>query len=37
LIVARRNRSHIDDIKTLVAHLHGDHATVIGSVLNDAT
>jgi protein-tyrosine kinase len=37
LIVARRNRSHIDDIKTLVAHLHGDHATVIGTVLNDAS
>ena len=36
LIVARRNRSHIDDIKALVEHLHGDHATVIGTVLNDA-
>jgi len=36
LIVARRNRTHIDDIKTLVEHLRGDHATVIGSVLNDA-
>lgn len=35
LIVARRNQSHIDDIKALVAHLNGDHATVIGSVLND--
>ena len=36
LIVARRNRSHVDDIKALVEHLHGDHATVIGTVLNDA-
>ena len=35
LIVARRNRSHIDDIKALVEHLNGDHATVIGTVLND--
>jgi protein-tyrosine kinase len=35
LIVARRNRTHIDDIKALVEHLRGDHATVIGSVLND--
>ena len=36
LIVARRNRTHLDDIKTLVEQLHGDHATVIGTVLNDA-
>ena len=36
LIVARRNRSHIDDIKALVEQLHGDHATVIGTVLNDS-
>jgi capsular exopolysaccharide synthesis family protein len=36
LIVARRNQSHIDDIKALVEHLNGDHATVIGTVLNDA-
>ena len=35
LIVARRNRTHLDDIKTLVEQLHGDHATVIGTVLND--
>src|SRR6185312_15977685 len=36
LIVARRNRSHIDDIKALVEQLHGNHATVIGTVLNDS-
>ncbi|HVO42714.1 MAG TPA: CpsD/CapB family tyrosine-protein kinase [Aggregatilineales bacterium] len=36
LIVARRNRTHLDDVKTLVEQLHGDHATVIGTVLNDA-
>ena len=36
LIVARRNQSHIDDIKALAEHLKGDHASVIGTVLNDA-
>jgi protein-tyrosine kinase len=36
LIVARRNKSHTNDIKTLAEHLRGDHATVIGTVLNEA-
>ena len=36
LIVARRNKSHINDIKTLAEHLRGDHANVIGTVLNEA-
>ena len=36
LIVARRNSSHINDIKALAEHLRGDHATVIGTVLNEA-
>jgi protein-tyrosine kinase len=35
LIVAKRNVSHINDIKALAEHLRGDHANVIGSVLND--
>ena len=35
LIVARRNKSHINDIKTLAEHLRGDHANVIGTVLNE--
>jgi capsular exopolysaccharide synthesis family protein len=36
LIVAQRNKSHINDIKALAEHLRGDHATVIGTVLNEA-
>ena len=36
LIVARRNKSHINDIKALAEHLRGDHANVIGTVLNEA-
>lgn len=36
LIVARRNKSHISDVKVLADHLRGDHATVIGTVLNEA-
>jgi protein-tyrosine kinase len=35
LIVARRNTSHVSDIKALAEHLRGDHATVIGTVLNE--
>lgn len=35
LIVAQRNKSHVQDIKALAEHLRGDHATVIGSVLNE--
>jgi capsular exopolysaccharide synthesis family protein len=34
LIVARRNKSHLNDLKTLTEHLQGDRATVIGTVLN---
>ncbi|MFN3514888.1 MAG: CpsD/CapB family tyrosine-protein kinase [Phenylobacterium sp.] len=36
LVVARRNRSLIDDVKTLVGELEGDHVHVVGSVLNEA-
>lgn len=36
LIVAQRNKSHVNDIKVLAEHLRGDHATVIGTVLNEA-
>lgn len=35
LIVAQRNKSHINDIKALAEHLRGDHATVVGTVLNE--
>jgi protein-tyrosine kinase len=35
LIVAQRDKSHINDIKALAEHLRGDHATVIGTVLNE--
>ena len=35
LIVAQRNKSHISDIKALAEHLKGDHANVIGTVLNE--
>lgn len=36
LVVARRNHSKIDDIKILVGELQGDHASVVGTVLNEA-
>jgi capsular exopolysaccharide synthesis family protein len=36
LIVAHRNISHVSDIKALAEHLQGDHAQVIGTVLNEA-
>ncbi len=36
IIVARRDKTFIDDIKTLTRQLEGDHARVIGSVLNEA-
>jgi protein-tyrosine kinase len=36
LIVARRNKSHINDIKALAEHLRGDRATVIGTVLSES-
>jgi protein-tyrosine kinase len=35
LIVARRNTSRINDIKVLTEQLQGDHAIVIGTVLNE--
>lgn len=35
LIVARRNKSFVNDIKILAEQLRGDRATVIGTVLND--
>jgi protein-tyrosine kinase len=35
MVVARRNRSRVDDLKTLVSQLQADHATVIGTVLNE--
>jgi len=36
LLVARINKSYIDDLKTLTAQLQGDHARVVGTVLNEA-
>jgi protein-tyrosine kinase len=36
LIVAKRNKSHVNDIKALAEHIRGDHAVVIGTVLNEA-
>ncbi len=36
LIVARRNKSFVSDVKTLTEQLRGDHAEVIGTVLNEA-
>lgn len=36
LVVARRNRSRLEDVRTLVAELRGDHAQVVGTVLNEA-
>ncbi len=36
LVVARRDRSLVGDVKTLIDELQGDHARVIGTVLNEA-
>jgi len=36
LLVARLNKSYVDDLKTLTAQLQGDHARVVGTVLNEA-
>lgn len=35
MVVARRNHTRVDDLKTIVAQLQGDHAKVIGTVLNE--
>jgi protein-tyrosine kinase len=35
LIVTRRNKTFVDDIKTLAAQLQADHAKVVGTVLNE--
>jgi capsular exopolysaccharide synthesis family protein len=35
LVVSRKNRTYVDDIKTLIGQLHADHARVIGTVLNE--
>lgn len=36
IIVARRNKSLVNDVKTLAAQLEGDHARIVGTVLNEA-
>jgi protein-tyrosine kinase len=36
LIVARRHRSLVEDVKTLASQLQGDHARIVGTVLNEA-
>ncbi len=36
LIVTRRNKTYVNDVKTLIAQLQGDHARVVGTVLNEA-
>jgi protein-tyrosine kinase len=36
LIVARRNVTFVDDVKTLATQLEADHARVVGTVLNEA-
>jgi capsular exopolysaccharide synthesis family protein len=36
LIVARRNVTYVDDVKTLAAQLTADHSRVVGTVLNEA-
>lgn len=36
LIVARRNVSYVDDVKTLATQLAADRARVVGTVLNEA-
>lgn len=35
LLVARVNKSFVDDLKTLAAQLQGDHARIVGTVLNE--
>ncbi len=35
LVVARRNRSRVGDLRTLIGQLEGDRAKVIGTVLNE--
>jgi capsular exopolysaccharide synthesis family protein len=35
LIVARRDKTYVNDVKLLASQLKADHAEVIGSVLND--
>ena len=35
LIVARRDKSYVNDLKLLAGQLKADHAQVIGTVLND--
>ncbi len=36
LLVARTNQTLVDDMKTLAAQLRGDHAQILGTVLNEA-
>lgn len=36
LVVARRDKTFVNDVKTLVSQLRDDHARVVGTVLNDA-
>ena len=36
LIVARRNKSYVEDVKTLSRQLQANHARVVGTVLNEA-
>lgn len=35
LIVARRHKSLVDDVKTLAGQLQADHARIVGTVLNE--
>jgi capsular exopolysaccharide synthesis family protein len=35
LVVSRRNKTYVEDIKTLVGQLQADHSRVIGTVLNE--
>ena len=36
MIVTRRGKTFVDDVKTLISQLEGDHARVVGTVLNEA-
>jgi capsular exopolysaccharide synthesis family protein len=36
IIVARRNKSLVNDVRTLARQLAGDHARVVGTILNEA-
>lgn len=36
LVVAGRDKSYVDDVRTLVGQLEQDHARIVGSVLNQA-